>query len=100
MIVRDCVTNVDFPNVILKRAIYDDAKEALIVSTGYIKAKAHRLASTQFNVENLDATRDWLLTIDGANATYNVISNDGVKMKIEIEVDDPNSDHDIVLVAE
>lgn len=94
------VTNIDFPNVLLKRAIYDDAKEALILSTANIAAKSTILDSTHFNVENLDATREWSLTIDGVEASYVEVSNDGVRLKIEIELMEPNNDHDIVLLAE
>ena len=94
------VTNVDFPNVLLKRAIYDDAKEAVIISTAHIEAKVNTVPWTRFNIENLDATRDWSLTIDGSNTIYHVQSDNGIKMKIEIEIFNPNSNHDIVLQAE
>lgn len=94
------VTNVDFPNVLLKRAIYDESKEAVIISTAHVKSKVNTVPQTRLNIENLDATRDWSLTIDGVNTDYSVQSNNGTKMKIEIEVLNPDDMHDIILQAE
>jgi len=56
------VTGVDYPNILLKRAIYDFEKEALIVTT---EGSADQSGTTSFTVTQLDPGRTWELFMDG-----------------------------------
>ncbi len=85
------VTGVDYPNVVLRRAIYDFEKETLIVST---EGGALKNGSTSISIEQLDPSRTWCLIIDGCPAgNFSGISS----MPIEVGLDQK---HDIVLIAE
>ena len=57
---QPAITGVDVKNVILKRAIYDSEKQALIVST----LGKDGGGNTSFNVINLDPSKVYAVTID------------------------------------
>jgi hypothetical protein len=85
------VTGVDFPNVLLKRAIYDFEKEALVITTS---GGALQTGSTSFNVTQLDPARSWKLFVDGVSkGEYTGVSSVSVTVSIETQ-------HDITLIAE
>jgi hypothetical protein len=85
------ITKVDYPNVLVKRAIYDFEKEALILTT---EGGAMTQGSTVINIERLDPLRIWDLIIDGQY----IRKLSGVSsLPLEIGLD---RKHDIVLVAE
>jgi hypothetical protein len=85
------VTGVAFPNVLLKRAIYDFEKEALIVTT---EGGAVQSGITSFNVIQLDPARTWKLFMDGVlQDEYTGVSSITVSVPL-------NTRHDIVLIAE
>ena len=85
------VSGIDFPNVLLNRAIYDFEKESLVIT---VSGGALKTGNTVFNVIQLDPARQWALTIDGQliNRFTDVSS-----IPVEISLDKA---HDIVLVAE
>jgi hypothetical protein len=86
------ITGLDYPNVLLKRAIYDFEKEALIITT--VGGAEFPSGTTSFNVTQLDPSRTWKLFMDGTlKDEYTGVSS------ISIEV--PLSDkHDFALIAE
>ncbi len=85
------VTEVDFPNVLLRRAIYDREKAALIVTT---EPGAAGTGTKAFNVGNLDPGKTYTLMIDGKETS----KIKGRKTyKVEIPLD---TRHDVVLVAD
>ena len=85
------VSGIDFPNVLLNRAIYDFEKESLIIT---VSSGALKSGNTVFNVTQLDPARQWALSIDGQliNKFTGVSS-----IPVEVSLD---KTHDIVLVAE
>ncbi|HEY9161210.1 MAG TPA: hypothetical protein VIS94_09000 [Desulfomonilia bacterium] len=85
------VTEVDFPNVLLTRAVYDFEKEALVMST--VGGALHS-GSTSFNVTQLDNNRKWKLFLDG------ILQNEYIGVR-SVSINVPlDAQHDIVLVAE
>jgi len=85
------VSGVDFPNALLKRAIYDFEKEALIITTdgGAIKS-----GNTSFSVTQLDPARSWRLLMDGVTVgEYTGVSSVSISVALD-------SQHDFVMVAE
>jgi hypothetical protein len=85
------LTGVDFPNVLLKRAIYDFEKEALIMTTaGGAETPS---GDTSFNVTKLDPTRTWELFMDGVSqGNYSGVS----LISITVPLSAP---HNLVLIA-
>jgi hypothetical protein len=86
------VTGVDFPNALLKRAIYDFEKEALVMT---IQGGAENPSgTTSFNVTQLDPTRTWELFMDGVSqGNYSGTSSVTITAPLDAR-------HDIVLIAE
>jgi len=58
------LSDIDFPNVLLKRAIYDEKNDALIVTTLPGKSKT---GTTRMKINQLDQNKNYVLTIDGKN---------------------------------
>jgi len=84
------ITGLDYPNILLKRAIYDFEKEALIVSTMPGKGTG----STSINITQLDPSRTWDVIVDGENfCTVSGTSSTSVDVSMD-------AGHDIVLIAE
>jgi hypothetical protein len=85
------VTGVSFPNVLLKRAIYDFEKEALVVTT---EGGAIQSGTSSFNIIQLDPSRKWKLLMDGVlQDEYTGVSSITVSVPLSAR-------HDIVLIAE
>ena len=85
------VTGLDFPNVLLKRAIYDFEKEALVITT---VGGAEQTGTTSFNVTQLDPARTWKFFMDG-------VLQDEYKGVSSISITAPlSAQHDFVLIAE
>ncbi len=82
------VTNVDFPNVLLRRAIYDRDRKALIVTTG---PGAAGQADTSLKIERLDPSATYLLTIDGKQLET-VQGREAIDITVSLD-----RGHDIVL---
>jgi hypothetical protein len=86
------VTGLDFPNVLLKRAIYDFEKEALIITT--VGGAEFPSGTTSFNVTQLDPTRTWKFFMDGVlQDEYNGVSSISITAPLSAQ-------HDFVLIAE
>ena len=86
------VTGVDFPNVLLKRAIYDFEKEALIITT--VGGAEVPSGTTSFNVTQLDPTRTWKLFMDGLlQDEYTGVSSISITAPLSAK-------HDFTLIAE
>ncbi len=82
------VVDVDFPKVVLRRAIHDPAKNALILTTEPGTADTR---ATQITIINLDPGKTYSLTMDGkAIQTYRG------KKQVTIEVD-LSKKHDFIL---
>lgn len=85
------VTGVDFPNVLLKRAIYDSDKEALVVTTAPGAAQS---GITSFTITQLEPARTWEIFVDGSSqGTASGVNS--VSLTVSLD-----AGHDIVLVAE
>jgi len=85
------VTGLDFPNVLLKRAIYDFEKEALVITT---VGGAEQTGTTSFNVTQLDPARTWKFFMDGVlQDEYNGVSSISITAPLSAQ-------HDFVLIAE
>jgi hypothetical protein len=84
------VSGVDFPNVLLKRAIYDFDKEALVIST----VKGTGSGNSSLSVTQLDPARTWKVLVDGENRGTVIGAS---STSIEFSMD---AGHDIVLIAE
>jgi hypothetical protein len=86
------VTGVDFPNALLKRAIYDFEKEALIITTqGGAETPG---GNTSLTITQLDPARKWKLFMDGApQEEYLGVSSISVSVPL-------TAAHDLVLIAE
>ena len=85
------VTGVDFPNVLLKRAIYDFEKEALIMTT--MGGAETPSGDTSFNVTQLDPTRTWELFMDGVSqGEYIGVSSISITVPLSAQ-------HNLYLVA-
>jgi hypothetical protein len=86
------VTGVDFPNVLLKRAIYDFEKEALIITT--VGGAEFPSGTTSFNVTQLDPSRTWKLFMDGTlKDEYSGVSSISIEVPLSAK-------HDFALIAE
>ena len=84
------VENPDFPRVVLTRAVYDEAKQALIVSTAD-DAPYSGVYTLEFT--HLDRAKVWTLFVDGiSSATY----RDKESVTITLKHD---KRHDLVLFA-
>ena len=84
---QPAITGVDVKNVILKRAVYDPGKKALIVST----LANNGGVNTSFKVINLDPAKTYAFTID------NILQKDIVKQPaIDIPIETTKS-HDIII---
>ena len=85
------ITGIDFPNVLLKRAIYDFEKESLVITT---VGGAEQTGTTSFNVTQLDPTRTWKLFMDGAPQNeYIGVSSISIAAPLDVQ-------HDFALIAE
>lgn len=85
------VTGVNYPNVLLKRAIYDFEKEALVITT---QSGAVQSGASSVTIGQLDPARTWELIVDGLSQGKYSATN---SISIELSLDAP---HDIVLIAE
>lgn len=84
------VTGLDFPSVLLKRAIYDFEKEALVITT----APGTGSGIKPITITQLDPSRIWRVLIDGETKSK-VIGTSTTSIDINVE-----TGHDIVLIAE
>lgn len=85
------LSGVDFPNVLVKRAIYDAGKKALVVT---IEPGARKAGRTRFEVRQLDPSRSYGFLVDGKKVdTY----EGQATVVLEVELDKP---HDLVLATE
>jgi hypothetical protein len=85
------VSGLDFPNILLKRAIYDFEKEALIITT---VGGTDQSGSTSFNVTQLDPGRTWELFVDGVSQNkYTGVNSVSIDVSLSAQ-------HDIALIAE
>ncbi len=86
------VKNIDFPEVILIRAIYDQDKEALIITTK--PGPNAEKASTDITVAQLDPEKTWQLYVDGTEEKqFTGITSLIVRVTLD-------GRHDIVIRAE
>ena len=86
------VRGIDYPQVLLSRAIYDRSKRALIITVEPGKNVTNK--TTTFKVEQLDPGITWQLLVDGRKAgTYQ--GQD--KADITVTLD---KGHDIILMAD
>ena len=85
------VSGIDFPNVLLNRAIYDLEKESLIIT---VSGGALKAGNTVLNITQLDPARQWALSIDGQLINrFTGVSSIPVNVSLD-------KTHDIILVAE
>ncbi len=85
------VSGLDFPNILLKRAVYDFEKEALILTT---VGGTDQSGSTSINVTQLDPGRTWELFVDGVSQNkYTGVSSITIDVSLSAQ-------HDITLIAE
>jgi hypothetical protein len=84
------VTGLDFPDVLLKRAIYDFEKEALVITT----VPGTGSGTKSVTITKLDPSRIWQVLVDG-EIKSEVIGTSTASIDINIE-----TGHDIVLIAE
>ena len=56
------VVDVEFPEILLRRAIYDESKKALIVT---VEPGTEESPNTSFKIVNLDPAKSYVLLIDG-----------------------------------
>jgi hypothetical protein len=85
------VTGLSFPNVLLKRAIYDFEREVLVITT---QGGTDQSGTTSFNVTKLDPDRTWKLLMDGVpQGEYIGVSSISINVSLSAQ-------HDIVLIAE
>ena len=85
------VEGVDFPNVILRRAIYDKQREALVLTT---EPGTDQRGTSSLKVVNLDPARSWRLFIDGREMEkYKGLRTVSITIALDKR-------HNIVLVAE
>ena len=73
------IEGVDFPALVLRRAIYDREKKALIVT---YEPGAKKRGSSRLRIANLDPNRSYQLYLDGKPL-------DRVERKVELEVEVP-----------
>jgi hypothetical protein len=85
------LSGVDFPTVVLRRALYDPAKKALIVTTEPGNAPGGK---TSFKLVSLDPGRSYRLTIDGNPADE---IKGAAQKEIEVGLDQR---HDLVLMEQ
>jgi hypothetical protein len=85
------VSGVDFPNVVLRRAVYDSDRKALIVTT---EPGTEKGGVTQIKVNRLDPQRTYRLLIDGKKMKTLRGREEAL---LEVTLD---ARHDIVLIAE
>jgi hypothetical protein len=84
------ITGLDYPNILLKRAIYDFEKEALVITT----VAGTGIGNTTITVTQLDPARTWKVIVDGTTqCTINGVSS----TTIDVSMD---AGHDIVLIAQ
>jgi hypothetical protein len=83
------VTNVDFPNVLLRRAIYDREKKALIVTTA---PGMKNTGTTTLTIVNLDPSISYRLTVDGKE-TQNIKGREKHSESVGLQ-----TGHDLVLI--
>jgi hypothetical protein len=85
------LSGVDFPNVLVRRAIYDAQEKALVVS---VEPGARKAGTTRFEVRQLDPSRSYVSLVDGKK----IGTHKGqATVVLEVGLDEP---HDLVLVAE
>ena len=85
------LAGVDFPNVLVKRAIYDANKKALVVS---IEPGSKKGGNTSFEVRQLDPFRSYVYFVDGKEiGKY----QGQATIVLKPALDNP---HDLVLAAE
>jgi len=85
------VAGLDFPNVLLKRAIYDFEKESLIVTT---EGGVGQSGTTSFTVTQLDPGTTWELFIDG-ESQKKISGTSSISIEVSLK-----GRHNIVLIAE
>jgi hypothetical protein len=84
------ITGLDYPNIMLKRAIYDFEKEALVITT----APGTGSGIKPITITKLDPSRIWQVLVDG-EIKSEVIGTSTTSIDINVE-----TGHDIVLIAE
>ncbi len=83
------VTEVDFPNVLLRRAVYDREKAALIVTT---EPGAQKSGKSSFRIIQLEPKKSYALIIDGS-------LKETIKGRDSMTLDVPmDTKHDFVLI--
>jgi hypothetical protein len=89
--VEPFVSGVDYPDLLLKRAIYDTDREALIVTT---EPGTGMRGATRIKVRRLDPRKTYRLSVDGKEVkTW----QGREEVLVEVELD---GKHDIILAAE
>jgi hypothetical protein len=85
------VAAVDFPSVLLRRAIWDAARDALVVTT---EPGVPGNGATRFEVRNLAPSRAWIVSVDGSRVARHA---DAGSIAVEVPLD---GRHDVVVQAE
>lgn len=85
------LSGVDFPNLLLLRAIYDESKKALVITTAPGQKKS---GASAFKIVNLDPAQSYRLFLDGRE-TKPVSGESGITVQVTL-----TGPHDVVLVAE
>lgn len=85
------VSGVDFPKAVLRRAVYDPEKKALIVTT---EPGAATAGSTTFQVKRLDPGKSYALTMDGKQVKI-IQGQDSAKIEAPLD-----GRHDIVIAEQ
>ena len=85
------LAKVDFPRVLVRRAIYDPSQKALIVT---IDKGSQKSGDTSFEIQQLDPSKSYRLFVDGKETgTYH--GQSAIEIKIDL-----NQQHDLVLAGE
>jgi hypothetical protein len=82
------VANVDFPKLLITRAVYDREKKALVVSA---EPGAEPRGKTEFEIRNLAPGKSYLLMIDGKE-TGKIRGKDRISVSIGLD-----KKHDVIL---
>jgi hypothetical protein len=85
------LAGVDFPTVLVTRAIYDRSKEALVAS---FRPGTGTEGSTTVSAEGLDPTRTWRVTVDGTEVA--TVAGQATA-SVALGLDGP---HDLVIQAQ